>query len=418
MATATRTTAELAHQISAACEFHAVLDPPRGDFPPGEGHFNFLNTVDAEIALDEYGLTSAPALANQREQGNLPIPSRTDVKGPHIVWFPNVALLNPLFQPKGDGQWAYLTAESSRAAARDFGNRDGFGTAMVEHPSAAHLFRIREEFREVMLSGEYHRDLTEGIDLIWVPARAGGGVEDGATNAAAAPRIDYGYDNITGLAHEPTNGGSNDQTPLVGRKFHLQTRTFGNITVTMDRYAAKVGFIELHKLFIHNGAKWIQWHRASSMNWNDPTMVNDLNRWREQACRRADWPNKRGDRRENYTQEQRDYMFEMIVRNDGRTPSIAYKPLTKQFNEHFGLTGEQERAIGAIQSLVSKLCKEYQKYGGKQKPRDGKGDKQAKGEEEDPIVIKDEPQDSEEDGTGPAGNAQVSSDQAGDEAEA
>jgi hypothetical protein len=273
---------------------HAVAVPPAHHTPNGIGHWAFLQPVDA-LRANILGYGAADAVVDARRRGALSGGMRQE-QVPHVVWYPDPVLLNPAAVPERPGGWEFYTAEAAKRAAQ-FGDQEAFGTAGVRNPTAAQIWRIRERFQMCMGSGETDADLTRGIDLVWMPDDA-----DVSRTADEWERGDndeskdcgYGIDERSGLAHNPLNPEQpNNQTAHSAELAAYETRMFGDTNITLDRGSARRGHPEEHKLWYHDGARWIKYHLAGSVDWSSRPSVDKLNKWREQGQRRSGWRLKR-----------------------------------------------------------------------------------------------------------------------------
>lgn len=120
----------------------------------------------------------------------------------------------------------------------------------------------------------------------------------------------------TGLRHNPTNNGENDQRPS-GRNAEndrswYMTININGKSVTIDRataYANPEGHSQPHRAWMPNAeGQWEQWSRIDEVNWKDVLSVKALNAWREQKAERLGFPKKRPHRIGPYTEEQKKWM--------------------------------------------------------------------------------------------------------------
>lgn len=288
-----------------------------------------------------------------------------------------------LYQPTAKGTWSFNNPEISQAAVDCFANHIGFNTERVEHPTAAQIFHIRAStqyylntgrLQPLMLAEWGYKDPTLEIELSYV------GDEEDENAAPAAvwisnkaelppPSFDFGVDQLSQHPHAPTNLGANDQRGLHGEAKYFTKDSHGTV-VTVDRSIAVIGKpFQRHKAWIHIG-RWEEY--GSNIDWNDRKSIERLNKWRNQTMERDGWPLLRTKERKVYSDEQRTWLFKHICIANGGAPGGGYAELTRSFNKHFGLVGDAARARAGISEVCKRLMKEYEQFGGKQKPADPK----------------------------------------------
>jgi len=187
-------------------------------------------------------------------------------------------------------------------------------------------------------------------------------------------------DRHTGLAHEPTNRGEqdHDQTGAQGQAIYqtrmLPANSSQQQKYTVDRSTASTSEGERqHKTWaVKDNGSWMRWPRIATVNWQDKTSVANLKKWREQYMERNGWPNKRDQKREGYTPEQKTWIRDLIRNSTGR-PNVAQT--TADFNTMFG-TSRPQNGIG---SLIDRCLKEERQGSGQASGSGGKGSASSKG---------------------------------------
>lgn len=343
------------------------------------GRWTWLNpSIDQPLA-NALAITPASSLelVIAIENGYLPggIPSN---QMPIAVYYPNPRFLNPTTMPHGSGQFLFLTEggegsgsaqEHARLNLADQADA-GFGGNL--HPTARDVFRYRADLQTRIESGEADDneiDLSEGIDIVWCPAE---GASFSPSPNRPSSTADDDIDPDSGLKHQPTNPHhpGHDQTHTGHlSSAHYQTRNdFGNgLIYTVDRSRAHAGDKELHKLWIVN-TKGIWRKYPNVVDWNNPSSVEKLNKYREQGFQRGEWPAKRQEARPKYTNKQRKWLFNNYVApNHGERPPspTTMADVTDAFDRRFPSTNP--RNIGGITSLYDRLRGEYKDNDGKMK---------------------------------------------------
>ncbi|KAF2767355.1 hypothetical protein EJ03DRAFT_353124 [Teratosphaeria nubilosa] len=168
--------------------------------------------------------------------------------------------------------------------------------------------------------------------------------DDGDEEGARVKGHNIGeIDKDSGLRHDPANRGRNDQTGIVG-KARYQTRRLtakGEVgkagVCTVDRSRAHAGEVEEHKYFICS--KYGEFHKHKhweKIEWESPTSVEILNRWRAQEFDRAGWPKIREEKRQPYSDEQRDWLEAKVKAKTGHKFSQKEAGLlAAEFNAKF-----------------------------------------------------------------------------------
>ena len=358
--------------IQAVVNQHAVVNPMEDI--PGLGELTFLSEGD-RLEAEGRGYASAHEVSMARRRGDLAVGTGTNA-GPLVVFRPIAEMLNPRKQPQGPGAWRFLTStgETSNAglAAIQFGGSRG----LPAYPSARQIRRLGEMFQEAGRT-----DLTRQIDIVWVPDAEDGEIaidpfledapeseeeqesspSDVSTQHASAVTPPYTSD---GLVFDPTNnngvrGGVDDQTGEFAE--YQTTLRHGGRSITIDRSRAWYGHPEPHKLwcYSHRGwRKWVHWH---SMDWEDKSKVNALNKHREQTHQRARWPSLRAVKRPDYQLKEKKFVMGYIQESKGERSAIPMKKLTDEFHRRFI---HRTRNDTGMQSLVDRLRTEYRLHGG------------------------------------------------------
>ena len=365
--------------------------------PNGVGTWHWLNRdVDPEIAL-QYGLNTPEEVMRARQNGvlaNVPYNHR-----PLTVWQPDIRFVNPDIQPQGQGRWEYTTTPSRDLAWTNHGLQDAFPNE--PHPTATQLWDLRRRQRDEIARGDREEDTTANIDLVWVPTQA-------PTTPALITSPDVVDADITdaksGLDHQPKNRGENDQTGVRGERKYQTIKMHGKV-YTVDRSRAHANVLQKWKSYaLTRKGVWYQWRRYSTLNWTDPESVEKLNKWREQALKRAGFPDKREETREPYTEEQLDWLFEYVKAANGERPNITMAELARRFDVQFP---NQNRGTLGIQSVYDRLRREWREFGGQRRPRTHRTRRQST----QPTPTVPDPEDIDDDNTGPAyGNDDFSDD--------
>ncbi|EME47953.1 hypothetical protein DOTSEDRAFT_78098 [Dothistroma septosporum NZE10] len=292
--------------------------------------------------------------------------------------------LDPPVQPYGSGQWQYLSPESRDLARLNFGDQDWAGAHLAgnHHPTAVDIMLAREIHHRLVLAGSKAEDPTATVDIVWVPSITNANndpvivVSDDEFEEHDAPadRVEqdrgFGIDPVSGLAHWPPNDGTPNhnqtardgrgqyQTRMVGKKNHIQKITLdvARARPTVDHNGQPNGNeSQPHRTYIYyKGGRWERWSNSLLLDvpdgWADVRLVEKLNRWMEQTRIRQGWRPKRGDARERYTGEQKDW-----VNEQRKNKAVSYKQIAEMFNKHFGLAGNLRRDESGINSLVGRL---------------------------------------------------------------
>lgn len=396
--------------IQAAIDNHAIINPMED--MPGQGSMIFLSDHDYHNAfsggyVDAQGLPDPHTVNAARMRGDLAVGTGLNA-GPITVWIPDPALRNPAVDPVGPGAWRFLTSDgvtSNRGfAAINFGGSHGLPT----HPTASQIRRLGQLF-----VADGRQNLADMIDIVWVAgeeddepgvdpvldatveteedevspsrtrARRSSGAAASAANlsspsvarraASTADGVDPNQDPTNGSAggeHDQTGGGSAVYCTAFNRGRY----------VTIDRSRAWVGDKEPHKFWCYGARGWKKWPRWQEMDWEDKKKVSDLNKHREQTHQRANiWERKRTEPREDYSQQELEYVMGLVSAAGGERPEEPLAVIAAEFNRRF--SAHRRRNDTGIQSLVDRLRKEYQEFGGL-RPRKGRGWKQQEASKE------------------------------------
>ncbi|KAI5357724.1 hypothetical protein Slin14017_G117370 [Septoria linicola] len=316
------------------------------------------------------GMRLTPTPSDARPQTSPPPPADGEV--------------NPVSQPPDPGVWVFRSATSEEAARR-FAYTEGFGTLEVAYPSAEQIWKLRQMYKWAMPSGRnaVGLDLTADIELTWIPQVRPKLVLKLSNKNAAAPVIDLGYgiDEHTGLAHEPKNGLECRQDTKTGCTKHYQTMRIDGKKITLDRGPCKTGYKEDHRLWHYDGAKWIRWCKWQHMDWNDKDWIGRLNKYRDQCANRLGWHRKRPHQpRFVYSQEQLEWVFDLVVKAGGALPGKDPDSIAQEFNERFELNGEMVRREGVMRSLLDRLVREYVENDGQMAKRQALEDREERKE--------------------------------------
>lgn len=382
--------------IQDAIDRHAVINPMEDI--PGQGRLTFLTDHDEDLAYARGYINDQnaadPRLVNlARMRGELAV-GTGEHAGPIVVFRPNVNYLNPERQPGGAGAWRFLTNEghsSNRGfAAINFGGSHG----LPAYPTASQIRRLRQLFIE-----DGREDLTAMIDIVWVPGAQDDNpgadpVLDGTVEAAdeevlpastkktkkrkarrtsvsavsSPPAEGVAEGDTTPLHpnHDPTNnngrpGSMHDQTGDPIRAVY-ETAWAGGRFNTVDRSRVWLGKEEPHKLWSFSARGFVKWKHADDMDWDDPEWVNRLNKHREQTHQRAKvWAKKREIKREDYNQEENEYIWDLVAAAGGNRPAMSVPDITRDFNRRFG--SHVMRNETGIQSLIDRLRKMHKEHG-------------------------------------------------------
>ncbi|KAK3678687.1 hypothetical protein LTR78_001140 [Recurvomyces mirabilis] len=359
--------------------------PNPGEVPWGSGHWEWLEPHDGVVAA-EMGYSSHQQVERTRQAGRLPNNTNratpADV-GPNTVWVPVRDAWNPSRPSTRHGFYAFV-AHGDRALARiNLGGQDAYGLGDRADPTADEVFAVRRRQQGRMAADEDVLDPTDGIDLVWVPE----GTPPAAAGSDGEPVVGIGngqVDKETKLTHEPTNGeagGEHDQTG--DETAHYQSRLFDGRQVTVDRSVARLGQPEAHKRFIvSKRGKFAQWLGYAKMSWESKEDLNKLNKWREMTSERNFWPNKRKKAYIDYTNPQKKYLFDMLVKADGRRRLLGgAAEALKDFNDKFP---NAQRSQTSVDAQLARMAEMWRDFNGVFQPGPGKKNKKRKesGDEE------------------------------------
>lgn len=351
-------------------DLHEAMNEPYGgvfvnvsELPAGEGTWDWLedgvdDTHAQQIGFDSPAQVEVARLAGVFTQG--PGPNA----GPMTLWYPKPEYFNPPpgRLPLGFGHWVYHTTQDRTEAETNFAGSVRYGLVGNHHPQAREIWRIRQEFNAGQLTTEDSVDPTKSINVVWIPA-----VPD--------PDVaNLGVDAHTGEEHDPSNLGVNNQTGD-GTAFY-QTRIIDGTKFTVDRTRAHAPLREIRKTYIvTKKGQWQQYPHLSSIDWDDRQSVEKVNKWREQAFKRNDWPLKRTreeiEQRGSYTDEEKEFLMDHIKEAEGKNPLIGNRRLTRRFNKKFPRLPRDETGISAV---IERLKKEFAKYQGLNPARAKRGD--------------------------------------------
>ena len=381
--------------LQSAIDRHAVINPVEDI--PGQGRLEFLTRQDQELAytsgyINDENNADPHLVTLARRAGELAVGTGPNA-GPIVVFWPNEAFRNPREQPEGSGAWRFLTTDgpsSNRGfAAINFGGNHG----LPAYPTASQIRRLGQLFVE-----DGREDLTAMIDIVWVPGAQDDDpgedpVLDGTIEAAdeevipvrpkkrKARRTSVSAPNVSSPPaadvaggdtarvhpnHDPTNnngvrGSMHDQTGDPHRAVYETAWSAGRWN-TIDRSRVWVGKVEPHKLYSFSARGWVKWRHWKDMDWNDPDWVNSLNKHREQTHQRAKiWGRKRDTKREDYTNEETQYIWGLVSKAEGNRPSRPLRDIAEEFNARFG--SRVSRNETGIQSLIDRLRKMYREHG-------------------------------------------------------
>lgn len=358
--------------IQRAINNHDVINPMEDI--PGLGRLSFLSEADEQHAHAS-GFATPFDVSLARRAGALAAGTGSNA-GPVVIFRPDRAFLNPTSQPLGPGAWRFLTSagDSSNAslAAVQFGGSHGLPT----YPSARQIRLLGGLFRE-----DRRADLTEEIDLVWVPGEEDDAVEvDPVLDGEAQREVEEEEEeeeetevepaSISGSSPvakrprpgpplDPTNGtpgGDHDQTGGK-RADHFAVKKNGR-TAIVDRSRVHVGSPEPHKFWCHGARGWRKWAHSATMDWENVKRVAALNKHREQTYNRAKLPPLRKKRRPDYTKLEREFVMGHIKDAKGERPTMSIPELTAEFNRRF-----EQRNVAGITSLIERLRAEFAKYG-------------------------------------------------------
>ncbi|KAK5684950.1 hypothetical protein LTS10_003025 [Elasticomyces elasticus] len=316
-----------------------------GQTPAGPGLWAWM-TDDDRLNAENLGLS--PREVEMMRLNGIFTEGRVEWAGPFTVWYPEARFFNPESEPAGEGRWEYHTTHDRDHAELNFGGQEEYG--LGAHPTAVQIWRIRNIFIE-----SEDEDETSRINLVWVaadsepntispvPAVPTGDLELTEEEGHGADQIDPN----SGERHAPTNRGENDQTGSATANYH--TNVFGGTPYTLDRSRAHATVVEPRKTWIvTNKGVWQQWTGAKTLDWFNKNEVEKLNKWKEQALTRHDWPPKRTGVRPPYTAEQKAWLMDRVKeeRRTGRT--LSNEQVTLDFNARFNET----RSVTGITAIL------------------------------------------------------------------
>ncbi|KAK4575096.1 hypothetical protein LTR86_000948 [Recurvomyces mirabilis] len=350
--------------------------PNPGEVPWGPGHWEWLEPHDAIVAA-EMGYSSQQQVERTRQGGRLPSGPATPASvGPNTVWVPARDTLNPSRPSTRHGFYAFV-AHGDRALARiNLGGQHAYGLGDRADPTAEEVFRVRRRQQGRMAAGEDVLDPTDGIDIVWVtegtPPAA-----DGSDSEPVFGIANGQVDKHTELTHEPTNGevgGEHDQTGA--ETAHYQSRVFDGRQITVDRSVARLGEPEPHKRFIvSTKGQFTAWPRYAKMSWDSNLDLENLNKWREMTYQRQGWPKKREAAYVDYTNPQKKYLFDMLVKADGRRPLGGAAEALRDFNDKFP---NAQRSQTSVDAQLARMAEMWRDFGGVFQPGPGKSNKRPK----------------------------------------
>lgn len=361
-------------EVNAAFDAGGIVNPSQPI--SGLGTVEWLSDADQQQALEK-GYDTPGAVLEARRNGRFAAGWGVNA-GPLIVFWPQRRFRNPATQPEGPGAWRFLTtgiAGSDEELARlSFGGSWG----LPAQPSAELIFLLRQAFRQLGAP-----DATADIELVWIPGdeddeEVTSRVTDTAlAEAAAAEILASGPEQPPAtpsppapspspeILRDPTNGqrgGEHDQTGGTAgtRPVHRSTEHNG-VTVVLDRSRCRAGCVEPWKLWIYTAKGWKKWRHAASMDWNDKEKVLALNKFREQTFQRSKlWKNMRDEERADYSTEQRQWVSQFVSPAKGSRLDVPIRRIAQEFNRRF----RDQRGEAGIASLLDRLRKEFDKYGG------------------------------------------------------
>lgn len=344
------------------------------DKPLANALLRELGLLDSALSLKQMLKEVKPyKIVKAKEEGLL---SHIDLSHrPSTVYYPDPRFINPPARPSMRGEIRFLTeggpgsGTAEDQARINLGGQENQGFAGIPNPTAEQVWNYRRQFQLALQNGEVGEnevDHSDGIDLVFCPA------PDAATSPTPAS-IPIGNaagnrDPHSQYLHQPTNpqhaGPGRDQTHRgrLSTPFY-QTRLINGKYYTVDRSRTHAKDPEPCKLWIVN-KKGIWKPYPHAVDWDDPSIVERLNKHREQAFDRAGWPSKRDDARPSYTYEQRKWLFDKyVVPNRGERPSDAtMSRITQEYARQF--PGMAARNLSGITALYDRLRKEYNENDG------------------------------------------------------
>lgn len=355
--------------------------------PAGLGVWEFLDDADRQRAYT-LGFGTPEAITDARAEGLLAQGMGINA-GPVVVWTPDRRFLNPWTQPNGQGRWEYHTQDSRELAHINFGGNADTGFADNRRPSAADIWRPRQAFQQRIARGEDVEDTTYEVDLVWLPVGTllPDWVDDDVMNITidddsdSDAEVETGQnigevDRHSGLTHEPFNRDNIDQTGPHGRAQYqtrlLPANSAAARKITVDRSRCHAPVPESWKGYLCNGkGEWFKYQQLDTLDWKDKAQVGKLNKWREQQYSRYGWAKKRTDRRVDYTEEQKKWLFDLVKAANGKrcTPE-ELRALTNNCNGRFPPpAGQRPRDTNGIQSAFDRLRKMFAEHGEYKKGR-------------------------------------------------
>ncbi|KAK5128881.1 hypothetical protein LTR85_000214 [Meristemomyces frigidus] len=333
--------------------------PALGQRPQGLGHWEWLQAGVDDVRARALGFANPEAVELARQEGLLSRGMGPNA-GPITVWYPDQNFFNPLVQPGGPGHWAYHTAhfdDSDRAhAILNFGNQAAFGFGGNHAPAAREIWQLRQQNQARIRAGELDSDPTEPINLVWIPGELDPdivldafGTPESHGSEEAGPREGHHIDDVDpncGERHEPYNRGEHDQTGDGTAQYH--TRLING----------------------RRNGNWQQYPEMGKMNWLIKEAIDKLNRWKEAACKRNEWPGKRLQSRLTYSDAERAWIFERVKSAGGGNPTCGIPRLTADFNNQFP---GSLRTEGGLSSEVQRQRREYHSNAGQMKQRQRRG---------------------------------------------
>ena len=277
--------------------------PDLNQMPNGIGDFTWSNPeIDQPIA-EALGYHTPEDILRGRQNGEMD--DMRDRDRPRVVFWPDLRFFQPSEHPEGEGHWEFMTTHGEGSArgqaALNFGNNPQF---FQGNPSAREIWELRQYFRNRVNDpdDELREDPTEEIELVWIP----GGTSDN-NEPGEADHDDH---------HDEGMGGDGEQGAINHDEEEPVTPT--NQTPTNR---ARISQTDA------SGG-----HRHGKVTHSQPLP---------------------------YTDVERRWLFEDVVRRDGSRATVSFKDLAAQFNSRFG----QARTQIAIDALYGKLCREFREHG-------------------------------------------------------
>lgn len=348
--------------------------------PQIPGTWRWLEPGDEKLA-QALGYEDQVDVTGAREQGLFT--DTVDGRFPGVFWRPHSTFWNPARAPNTPGHFEYFGNTSRDLAWTNFGSSEEYQMQNEARPTAAHIQHLRQQF--FAQRGDYGP--TREIDIVYVPddpeyspppSREPSPAPTGNETKPPKPDDTNGIDSITSLTHDPSNGGKNDQTGIAE---HLRYRTIipqkAIQQVTVDISPAAKDRPELHKLWCPNQkGNWVKWapRDIATVNWSDSQHLKRLNGWRDQALSRAGFGFKRDGPRDDYTPNQKRWLFDNhIAPRKGTPPGVHNLPdVRKEFNKNF----DAERTQAGLSAVCARLAKMWRENGGKLTAGPQRGDAQ------------------------------------------